>query len=241
MENKFYPILFSSPMVQAIQKDAKTKTRRTKGLEEVNTNPNDWKFEFADFSLKKPFRFTKLSSLNEKSLAENSFYQAEAKCPFGKVGDILWVRETTCWIMLDHAHDLLEGAKDRTQFVYKANIHYDWMEYAREKYGYKWKPSIYMQKEACRLFLQIKSITVERLNDISESDAIAEGVKMTWISDNPKLCMFKNYIQDGRGSLSAKDSFHSLWLSINGPTSWVKNPWVWVIEFKKIEKPENFI
>jgi hypothetical protein len=214
-------------MVNATQADIKEMTRRTKGLEEINVNPNDWQFEWADFALKYPFRFTQLSSLNKKSLANKSFYQSEAKCPYGNVGDILWVRETTCWVLLDHAHDLLEGAKDRTQYVYKANVHPDWMEYAKDKYGYKWKPSIFMPKDACRLFLEITSVRVERLRSIKEIDCLKEGA-----------------VPRGALTIGCKDGafgfFKDLWISINGKENWELNPWVWVISFKVVECPYAF-
>ena len=147
------------------------------------------------------------------------WYPEVIKCPY-EVGDVLWVRET------------FTNSEEYPFIFYKADA---------DDVSIKWKPSIFMPKKACRLFLQVKSIRVEGLQEISRGDAIAEGIKMTWISDNPNECKFKNYIQDDRGSLSAQSSFHSLWLSINGPTSWVSNPWVWVVEFEKIEKPENFI
>jgi len=239
-------LLFSTPMVNATFAGIKEMTRRTKGLEEINVNPDDWQFEWADFALKYPFRFTQKSSVNKKSLANRSFYQAEAKCPYGKIGDILWVRETTCYVMLDHAHDLLEGAKDNNQVVYKASVHPDWMEYAKEKYGYKWKPSIFMEKSACRLSLEIKNVRVERLQDITNEDCVKEGItplamSATQVSEQGKLFLDhskpKQFFNDG---LPPFWSFNSLWCSINGNDSWELNPWVWVISFKVVECPYGF-
>lgn len=160
-------------------------------------------------------------------------------CPY-QVGNILWVRETTCWVMLDHAPDLLEGAKERTLFVYKANVHPDWMEYAKEKYGYKWKPSIFMPKAACRIFLKITDIRVERLQDISEEDAVAEGVQKTFniLFNESRYRDYANVKDDWRSAVS---SFQSLWASINGVDSWDENPWVWVIQFEKTERPADFL
>ena len=158
--------------------------------------------------------------------------------PKYQVGEILWVRETTCYVMLDHAHDLLEGARDKTQFVYKANVHSDWIEYAKEKYGYKWKPSIFMPKEAARIFLRVTDLRLERLQDISEEDAIAEGIMPILLPLNqypdylvyPEI-PFENPI----------NSFASLWESINGEKSWSDNPYVWVISFEitKNELPDE--
>lgn len=146
--------------------------------------------------------------------------------PYGQPGDILWVRETTCHVMLEHAHDLLEGAKDKTQFVYKCNVHSDWMEYAKEKYGYKWTPSIFMPKAACRIFLKVVSVRVEWLQFISEADAQAEGTP------------FIKGVGEDIGRPWAM-SFAALWQKING--NWDDAPRVWVIEFETVERPEGFV
>ena len=111
------------------------------------------------------------------------------------------------------------------------------MEYAKEKYGYKWTPAIHMPKVACRIFLEIISIRVERLEDISHDDSISEGIERM-----PIELWWKNYLNHPLPGVSnPRESFISLWKSINGNDSWESNPWVWVIEFKRIEKPENFL
>jgi len=93
---KELPILFSTPMVLAILKDEKSMTRRTNGLEEINENPDDWQFEWADYYLKKPWRFTQKSTVNKQSLEDRSFNQAALKCPYGWSGDILWGWTCNC-------------------------------------------------------------------------------------------------------------------------------------------------
>ena len=98
----------------------------------------------------------------------------------------------------------------------------------------RWRPSIHMPRWASRLTLEIVGVRVERLNEISEEDAIAEGIERD-------AAEFKNYnVKDvafpwigGVGAASA--SYSSLWESINGPGSWEANPWVWVLEFKPVE------
>jgi len=110
---------------------------------------------------------------------------------------------------------------------------------------YKWKPSIFMPKTACRLFLKIKSIRVERLQSISEGDAVAEGMKFTDFGKNQwgdqKRGWHYSEVNSADQCLgTAKWAFGNLWQSINGPESWAANPWVWVVEFEKCEKPENF-
>jgi hypothetical protein len=219
------PILYATPMVQAIIASRKTKTRRTKGLEFFNKNTNHYK------------GFTHRDGLtwSAKHIAE-SVWDLEFKCPFGKVGDLLWVKETSCFVMLEHAHDLLEGQRERTQYVYRASVHDDWMIYASQQYSYRWTPSLFMTKAAARIWLQITDIKIERLKDITEEDAIAEGVLK--VNDG-----YKNYMTKPKliSTLSCFDkayySFLSLWESINGYESSELNPWVWVITFKKVDRP----
>ena len=160
--------------------------------------------------------------------------------PKYKVGDILWVREKTCYVHLEHAPDLLQGFKSKRQIIYGTDFHDDWMVYAKEKYGYKWTPSIFMAKHHARLFLKVKSVRVERLQDISEDDAVKEGIEPTG-----NMSMFnkfyKNYLPIGYTDLKPIPSFQSLWQSINGKQSWSDNPLVWVIEFERIQKPSFLI
>jgi len=209
---KIRPILFSTAMVQAILAGRKTQTRRVVKDEILQTNryPDDHDFVLATI---KP-------------------------CQYGQVGDVLWVRETCLWVMKDHAHDLLEGNRDGNQWVYKSYVHSDWTEYAKEKDGYKWKPSIFMPKAAARIFLKITNIRVERLNDISEDDAEKEGVEE--IHPAPFIFRWKDYVISSNQLKCPIISFYTLWCSINGAKSWNENPFVWVIEFERIEKPENF-
>ena len=226
---KFIPILFSTAMVQAILEGWKTQTRRV------------CKHQF--------WSHMELVDVNKNQIIEK--VDRNVSCLYGQSGDVLWVRETWLQVMRDHAHDLLEGWRDRDLFIRKTDVHEDWIEYAKEKYGYKWKPSIHMPKPACRIFLEVVSVRVERLQDISEADAKQEGISI--VDQNP-VNIYNNYVFNvknamwpGYGSITKtygftnpKDSFHSLWESINGHQSWVANPWVWVVEFKQIEKPENF-
>lgn len=121
--------------------------------------------------------------------------------------DILWVRETFGQIL---SYDMI---------CYKADC------YNEEKPVLGWKPSIFMPKEACRLFLKVKNIRIERLQKINRGDAMAEG------------CPFPNLAKGENPVLW----FTNLWKSINGKESWEANPFVWVIEFEKVERPQGFI
>lgn len=155
------------------------------------------------------------------------------------VGDILWCRETTCFVMREHGADLLQGMDSQT--VYKASIHSDWMEYAKEKYGYKWTPSLFMPKSACRLFLEIVDVRIERLNDISEQDAINEGVQPCFDELSMEdRCQNYNNPSNKRFPLVHVVGYKKLWEQLNGRGSWKENPWVWVVKYKRIDKPLNF-
>ena len=133
-------------------------------------------------------------------------------CPHGEPGDILWVRETFLIV-------------PPNMIFYKAD--------PDNKATGCWKPSIFMPKEACRIKLMIKSIRVERLQDISDEDAKAEGVDHV-IDKITGYCGY-DYLSGGYNLMTTPyHGYRSLWKKINGIDSWDKNPWVWVIEFKKL-------
>ena len=134
-------------------------------------------------------------------------------CPFGAVGDRIWVRETFCAVP---DHDEPAGC---SALLYAAD--------GNGPYG-KWTPSIHMPRCASRITLEITGVRVERLNSISQEDAQAEGMELTgWrptYSD-----------PDSGGEVwTPYDNFAQLWESIYGEGSWQANPWVWVIEFKVV-------
>lgn len=140
------------------------------------------------------------------------------KCPYGQTGDILWVRETFCEIVKGSGH-----------YYYKA----DTPSVNIKAFDTTWKPNIHMPKAACRIKLRITSIRIERLHDITEDDALAEGIAYDVMDDNSKACM--NYIRKEYDiQYKPKHSFLSLWQSINGLESLTANPWVWVITFERI-------
>ena len=120
--------------------------------------------------------------------------------------------------------------------------------------GYYKRPSLFMPKDACRIFLKITDIRVERLQHISKEDAKKEGIEFT-IADKEKfgcraagMKLYRDYERKDNsltsypcnGFENAIVSFETLWQSINGKDSWEANPWVWVISFKRIEKPSDF-
>ncbi len=216
---KHIPILFSTDMVQAIIDGRKTQTRRTKGLEKINERPDKWHYVHM--------------VIEDKDYLSARFHDTSdlisIPCPYGKIGDVLWVRES----FQKRTDRALELGFDR--YYYKAG----WEGCTDGG----WKPSIHMPKTACRIWLQITDIRVERVQDISKEDAQAEGVEMGFCYDtvlNKDLVTYKNYLTGKHIWMGAQLSFRTLWESINGEQSWKANPWVWVISFKQINKPENF-
>jgi hypothetical protein len=142
------------------------------------------------------------------------------KCPYGQPGDVLWVRETWAPALNDYA--------------YKADYSNAVLAEPRNK-GI-WKPSIHMPREAARLFLRIKSVRVERLTEISEEDALAEGIGRIKVPHRNYELVYRDYLHHGVFFPVPLPSFTSLWQSINGPESWEANPWVWVVEFERITR-----
>ena len=122
--------------------------------------------------------------------------------PYGAPGDRLWVRETWRRDIFDHEKTLYRASHgDQTVFD-------------------KWLPSIHMPRKRSRITLEIVAVRVERLQDISTSDAIAEGMRTT-LREHDAVC-------------DLRDQYRALWEQIHGPDSWGANPWVWVIEFRRL-------
>lgn len=210
------PILYSTPMIQAKLAGQKTQTRRLKDLEEVNHNPNDWKVISTQIIAKDngDFKFGVFFTDGD----EGRWIQ----CPYGQAGDVLWSRETFSKIHY-------EGVDPKPSYLYKTD----------DTVGVTgiWKPSIHMPKEAARIWERITDIRVERLQDISEADAIAEGIQPL-LASSAQLAehgrLYKHYTEHREGlfgtGLQPVKSYETLWESINGEGSWNLNPWVWVLE-----------
>ena len=143
------------------------------------------------------------------------------RCPYGQPGDRLWVRET--FFHEPEEYDYVSGrVRLKPVSLYRADGHGDWIG--------KWTPSIYMPRWASRIDLELVSVRVERLNEISEGEAEAEGVER--LVNAPKF--FHGYGKKGPNwHRTARESFQSVWQSINGPGSW-GDQWVWVVEFKRV-------
>jgi hypothetical protein len=175
--------------------------------------------------------------------------------PYEK-GMILWVRETFIQGQLMDAEEMFvydDNGHPIDKTWYRADGDLDRWFNGSSMVEVPWKPSIRMPKSAARIWLEITDIRVERVNDISEADAIAEGIIVTTSGDSGiGEVWYKDYFADASGYghpdhdfpivSSPVESYASLWKSINGPESLQANPWVWVVEFKIIGvlgKPET--
>ncbi|QHG87977.1 hypothetical protein ACCQ13_14930 [Xanthomonas sp. NCPPB 1638] len=198
-------ILFNGAMVRAILSGAKTQTRRP-----MKHQPQNVVIPGIG-----PMVAVRKAKGTDRWLWPNAREQVIAGCPFGRPGDRLWVRETWAprtlgrWSVLEkHMQPLYRASEDKPEWK-----------------GI-WRPSIHMPRWACRLVLEITDARVERLQAISEADALAEGA-MEWVGEQ------NTPIRD----LNAGDeriAFKALWESTGG--DWDANPWVWVIGFRRTEQ-----
>lgn len=161
---------------------------------------------------------TRRACKGQRELSNIHDFQLD-RCPYGKTGDRLWVRESG-WeepCQFGYAYDA-DGISGSDAKHYKLS-------------GWKRRPSIFMPRWASRILLKITDVQVERLQDISEADAVAEGVEKH--KDEPEW--WRDYY-NGPENLCpfAVHSYATLWESINGKGSWDANPWVWVISFRMI-------
>ncbi len=216
---KEHPILFSAPMILAILDGKKTQTRR------AFKDKANWHF---------------IEGKGDISI-----------CPYGQVGDRLWARET--FGVVSHAFDdnggIIDWNPDRHavaihempfgngyysgHVIYRADGEFSWCD-DDGAFDEKscWKPSIHMPRVASRITLEIIDIRVERLNEISEQDALSEGVV---IDTSPCDHIRRSCDDIGCAGQTAKGMFKWLWKLIYGKDSWQQNPWVWVVEFKRIQ------
>lgn len=145
------------------------------------------------------------------------------KCPYGKVGDLLWVREA--WNYGNLVKPVIED-----DFIYRSERN----EHAGPKWSGRWRPSIHMPKEAARIWLKVTKVRLDLLHGINENDAIAEGVDNVGLKLGGYQQLWRDYTNEVGCWTNPIVSFMSLWLSINGKGSWDANPWVWVVEFEVI-------
>lgn len=219
-------MIFNAEMVRAILDGRKTQTRRIMKIQP--DSPNLGLLRITDS--------TKRADIGKYHWAESNATGTHTRsalfaCPFGQPGDRIWVRETFSCMGNEDAHPVDANGnlceRENAQRIYRASAtqkpgNYGlWSSPDPDGFDFEgsWTPSIHMPRWASRITLEITDVRVERLNSISEEDALAEGVRATALSP-------------------AKYVFGSLWQSIYGadnPQSWQANPWVWVIEFRRVE------
>ncbi|MDQ9425224.1 hypothetical protein [Serratia marcescens] len=211
------PVIFNGEMVRAILDGRKTQTRRVMKVQPKPSETRPGDFWFSSKKLESMVHVSDFTPGNSPIADCHLFFQ-EHCCPFGQAGDRLWVRETfgDCGNRLVYRADTEDGAASQVKC---------------------WVPSIHMPREACRILLEITAVRVERLNDISEEDAEAEGIDMEALYDSQDCydCIADHNMT---GRPTVKGAFKYLWESIYGVDSWNANPWVWVIKFKQVSARE---
>ena len=217
------PILMSGPMTKATIEDLKTNTRRTRGLDTINFDKT------ANKTSAHMWKYTGVGSdgLNHVFEYADGISNEVIKCPYGKVGDRLWVRERQKVIDID-SELILPGKwayrKIRVQYL-ADGAKSTWIDYPERLKGVPVIGKCLSYggfRESSRINLEITGIRVERLQDITYKDMISEG----W-PDNHK---YSRFTIEGR----VNQWFQELWESINGSGSWDVNPWVWVVVFRRI-------
>lgn len=221
------PIIFSGPMIRAIMEGRKTQTRRVVKPQPISRSRAENRGVDGDLILSIDGGLMKLrTSRGRNAGAAGIMVETPYPCPYGVPGDRLWVKET--WRPFWHP-ELYCSVQ------YAADSSYRKPEFAEEERGHrfadlceqsgdnaeKWHPSIHMWREMSRITLEVVSVKVERLQEISEADAMAE------LGANPN------------GTYPAEFGYHNrlftgLWESIHGKGSWKLNPFVWVLSFKKV-------
>lgn len=210
------PILFSAPMVRAILDGTKTQTRRVVKDRHIDAAP--------------PACF---------------FQWLRERCPYGQPGERLWVREA--WAETDREDGTPVIAYRAGGNIAIGRDHPNGNDYLIDTIAWNdmphvetWRPSIHMPRWASRILLEITAVRVERLQDISDNDIEAEGTAQ-WVKDGGKVMCprpgFDGWWPDENGNLYVKPNrvaFCSLWESVNGLCAWDTNPWVWVVEFKRV-------
>ena len=203
--SKEWPILFSAPMVRALLDGSKTQTRRV-----VQGAPDDWAPIGPEV-----YSPTVVDRNGDEQPGPDAYGSGNddgsdwIRCPYGQPGDRLWVREA--FRLCAEADSTPPRDTDAAyRMWYEADA-------PHQPGAGKLRPSMFMPRWACRITLVVTGVRVERLQDISRGDAMAEG------------CPFPNM---ARGE-DPRVWYEDLWCDLNGADSWRANPWVWVVEFRK--------
>lgn len=196
------PILFSGPMIRAILAGTKTQTRRLVKHHSSMGSQFDW-------------RDPSIVHVNQLPQIPFGFSRF---CPYGKKGDTLWVRETHCYHLCD--------GKENEEVHYQADGNSCPVD--DTNLLNRWRPSIFMFRRHCRINLEITDVRIERLTDITEEDAKAEGTTPVFVEDGPGVM-----VPHPRGSHT--EAYRILWNKLNKDARWEdENKWVWVVSFVRI-------
>lgn len=262
-EPKERPILFSGPMVRALLEGSKTQTRRA-----LKEQPPEGCGKIEGPSMFAPTVFVRGEAQPGPEVfgAFSEDGEWSIKCPYGQPGDRLWVREAWWqagktvfqypgddeggWGGSNRIKFSADGAPpNEPNLEYPDGLRNGAFSAAEPNRIWRKRPSIHMPRWACRILLEVVSVRVERLNDISNEDAIAEGLAA--VSKDGKLVKYGIPDHDGLpGGCDAgwpwvdwkhtpRNAFCQIWESINGAGSWDANPWVWCVEFKRIDQQET--
>ena len=230
----FHPILFAGEMIRANLEGRKTQTRQVVKF----PYPSTWD------RAKVPARWDPSDFVWVDHADPCGTYPTLTVCPYGVPGDVLWARETwatdhkmfyPCFPVVYAAdgspasHEIVKGR------VYSPE--------AKDWFPFRWRPSIHMPKWACRLWCRVESVRVERVQDISEADAAAEGVAVPWVGGAwPWIAKIQTpWRSIGQADNSPKLLYSHLWDSINAKRGfgWKANPWVWAITYTPTTTPPD--
>lgn len=215
------PIIFSAPMVRSLLAGTKLQTRRA-----IKPVGNDEGFVIVERDDKTLWPWRSDDGESMLTTIGGFTHEIPMSCPYGRAGDRLWVREK--WSAdppIDDSWASTEwnGCGRKVREIPERFHHPRFCNYAADwlHEPIRWTPSIHMPRWASRILLEIVSVRVERLQDISEADAEAEGCEPFRRPTHPSI-----------GPFAA--GYSALWDSINGPGSWAANPWVWCLTFKRV-------
>ena len=208
------PILFSGEMVRAILDGRKTMTRRV-----IDFNKIARKTGCTNATLAYSNTFKSWAVVDGNGSADMCL----VNCPYGQPGDRLWVRETFCDRNNNGEQIKPLYRADGQEYEYGDGWHFE----------AKWKPSIFMPRMYSRITLEITNVRVERLQKINNADALAEGTPGTWVENSE----YPGGYEENENKVHVF-FFRQLWDSINAKRgySWDANPWVWVIEFRRVDQ-----
>lgn len=211
------PILFAAEMVEAIKAGRKTVTRRIVKEQPISSNSEQ------------PLTDADILALFDV------IYTRKTKPPYGLTGDLLYVKESfTVLEVVDipSRSIMIEYADETARMT--ALTQPEWEKFSKWKKWAGGKSSLFMFKSLSRIWLQRTTTAIERLQDITEQQAIAEGVEVV-SHPHSEVTLYRDYLNPAaNGYISAKQSFHSLFCSIHGKEIWNQNPWVWAIGFETL-------